>query len=92
MEYTIVHFPEACRFETTLDDGQKAYLDYNEVEVGLNMAHTYVPKAFEGRGIAAAIVRFALEYAKENDIPVVPSCSYVAAYIKRHPEYQHLVK
>jgi len=36
-------------------------------------------------------VKFALEAAREQGKQVVPLCPFVAAYIKRHPEYQPLV-
>lgn len=92
MDYIVIHNVSANRFEVLLENGQTAYLDYNETETGLNYAHTYVPKAFEGKGIAATIVRFALDYAKENDIPITPSCPYVSVYIERHSSYKELIK
>ena len=47
--------------------------------------------AGEGRGIAGAITRHALDYSREQGWKVIPNCPYVAAWIKRHPEYQNLV-
>ena len=44
-----------------------------------------------GRGIAGAIVKFGLEHAREKSLIVVPQCSYVAAFVKRHSEYQDLL-
>jgi len=92
MEYPVSNNHEASRFECLMEDGRSAYLDYNEIEEGLNFAHTYVPKSFEGKGVAAALVKFGLEYAKSNGMLIQPSCPYVTAYIKRHPEYLSLVK
>jgi len=92
MEYSVTHNPEVCRFEIHLENGQTAYLDYNETDLGLNFAHTYVPKSFEGRGIAAAIVKFAMEYVREHEIPFIPSCPFVSVYLQRHPEYNDPVK
>ncbi|MBZ5674177.1 MAG: N-acetyltransferase [Acidobacteriia bacterium] len=28
-----------------------------------------------------------MEFAKERGLKAIPVCSYVAAYIRRHPEY-----
>lgn len=91
MDYLITHNIDNNRFETLLENGQLAYLDYNEMDDGLNFAHTYVPKNFEGRGLAAAIVKFALEYARQNKLLIIPSCPYVATYIERHSEFKDLV-
>ena len=53
--------------------------------------HTGVPPAVEGRGIAADLVRVGLETARAWGWKVDPSCSYVSAYVRRHPEYADLV-
>jgi predicted GNAT family acetyltransferase len=44
-----------------------------------------------GRGIAETLVRAALEDARVQGRRVVPQCSYVAMFIRRHPEFQPLV-
>lgn len=53
--------------------------------------HTGVPPAYEGQGIASALVKEGLAYARKEGYKVVPLCSFVAAYIKRHPEYADLL-
>ncbi|MEJ1974628.1 MAG: GNAT family N-acetyltransferase [Lacunisphaera sp.] len=44
-----------------------------------------------GRGIAEQLVRVALDDARAAGRKVVPACSYVAVFIKRHREYQELL-
>ena len=50
-----------------------------------------VPQELAGRGIAEELAKTALDHARQNKLHVVALCSYVAAYIKRHPQYQDLV-
>ena len=90
MEYIIKHHPERKRFETTCD-GYTAYIEYVEVRKGLDLVHTIVPPPIGGRGVAAALVKYVLEYAGAHNLFIVPSCSYVDAYIRKHPEYDSLV-
>ena len=52
----------------------------------LVLHHTEVPVALEGRGLAAALVAAALAWARQEGLRVRPVCSYVAAYMRRHPE------
>ncbi len=74
-------------------DGAECTLSYRPRGEGvLEYASTYTPPELRGRGIAGQVVRFALEHARERGIKVIPSCSYVAAYIARHPEYEELVE
>lgn len=51
---------------------------------------TAVDPDHEGRGIASALVRFALDAAEVAGARVISSCWYVDAWLDRHPEYQHL--
>jgi predicted GNAT family acetyltransferase len=45
----------------------------------------------EGKGIASRLVKGALDDARRQGLKVVPLCSFVAAYIDRHPEEQDLL-
>lgn len=83
--HAIVHAAAASRFETTVA-GQLCVADYTLSGHCMAMTHTYVPPALEGRGIAAALVAAALAHARREGWRVRPLCSYVAAYMQRHPE------
>jgi len=50
-----------------------------------------VPGPLGGRGIAAALVETALAHARAEGRRVVPECSYVAAYVGKHPEHASLL-
>ena len=90
MEYNIVNNKERSRFEAALDD-EYAIVDYRWHNGNLAIMHTEVPKEYEGRGIAAAMVKHVLEYAKKEGLKILVYCPYTASYIKRHPEYKELV-
>jgi uncharacterized protein len=87
---TVVHNLAASRFEATLPEGL-AHADYRRVGDTLHMLHTEVPPAAQGRGIAAAIVQAALDYADENRLRIVPMCPYVRSFMQRHPETHALL-
>lgn len=88
----VTHETSSSRFCVTLQ-GYEACLMYRLQGRELDLYHTYVPEVFRGRGIAEQLCRAAFEYAKANRLTVIPSCSYIAdAYLKRHPEYEPLVK
>jgi len=86
----IRHNEAAHRFEWT-EDGLLCVLDYTLNGTVAAYTHTGVPDAVGGRGIAADLVRTGLDTARTRGWRVRPLCSYVAAYIQRHPEYQDLV-
>lgn len=78
----------AQRFEATVA-GKLCRADYRRSGNELQMIHTEVPVEARGRGIAGELVRAALAYADEERLDVVPLCSYVRAFLQRHPELLH---
>lgn len=87
---SIHHDPTTGRFTTTVD-GVDCLLEYHLAASVMTITHTGVPAAVGGRGIAAALARAALDAARANGWRVVPACSYVAAWVSRHPEYADLI-
>lgn len=86
----VVHQPEQGRFEA-LVNGQQCVADYHVSQGVMHLTHTGVPKALEGRGIAAQLVEAALTWARAQGLRVNPVCSYVAVYIRRHREWEDLL-
>jgi uncharacterized protein len=50
-----------------------------------------VPPTLRGKGIAEKLVRQALEYARAQNLRVVPACSYVDVFIQRNSSFKDLV-
>lgn len=87
--YKVVNNVEENRFEVDLGQGT-AVLEYSIDGDQIIMPHTEVPSAFRGQGIAEQMTKVALEYAKAENLTVVPACPFVSGYIRRHKEYQPL--
>lgn len=88
--WPVLHNAALQRFEVQID-GQLATCDYRRAGDVLALVHTGVPSALEGRGIAAALVGAAMSCARQANLRVRPVCSYVAAYMRRHPETSDLL-
>ena len=57
----------------------------------ITFTHTEVPKQAEGKGIAGRLVADAMAYARGANLRVIPQCAYVAAWLKRHHEYDDIL-
>jgi hypothetical protein len=90
MTITIEHDAQRGRFHATVQ-GQLCVCDYRLRDGVMFMTHTEVAPVLEGRGIAAMLVRAALDHAAANKLKVRPLCSYVLSYMRRHPETQSLL-
>lgn len=86
----VQHQAEAQRFVVRTPQGL-ALCSYRRDGEVLVLHHTEVPVALEGRGIAATLVAAALAWARSEGLRVRPVCSYVASYMRRHPETQDLL-
>ncbi|RNF85272.1 N-acetyltransferase [Lysobacter psychrotolerans] len=86
---TISHDPDTSAFLTQVD-GVQARLDYCRIGDTIAITHTGVPREIGGRGIAAALVKAAFDYARQAGLKVRPDCSYAAAWLARHPQYADL--
>jgi predicted GNAT family acetyltransferase len=78
------------RVEITIGD-QTAFLTYRLKDNVLSLIHTEVPPALRGKGMGDALARAVLNDAKDHGLTVKPNCPFVAAFIRRHPEYVGLV-
>ena len=73
------------RYEVTRD-GYTAELDYVIEGRRIVLLHTEVPEALEGRGLASRMVSIALDYARAQNLKVLPICPFAKGFIARHPE------
>lgn len=87
----VIHNPAKSRFEIWIDH-QLSKLDYLLDEDTIVMTHVGVYPDHRGQGVAGKLVEVALNYAEQKSLRVIPMCPYVAAYIRRHPQYLSLTK
>ena len=89
-ELHVLDVPELERYEARLGDGGTlaGLIDYRVGESWIALVHTEVLDGFEGQGIGSRLVRAVLEDLRERDIPVIPRCPFVSAWLQKHPE-QH---
>lgn len=78
------------QFELVVDN-VKAKIEYDLQKDRMFLLHTEVPPALGGRGVGQAIVEKTLQYLDENNLKLVPLCSFVASYVKKHPEWKKLL-
>lgn len=90
MDLTVKHNEAKRRFETQVDD-YVAFVVYQLNAMQITLVHTEVPHQLGGQGVGGKIVKAALDFAKNSGLKVIPECPFVARYIERHKDYQHIV-
>ncbi|HYH37762.1 MAG TPA: GNAT family N-acetyltransferase [Azospirillum sp.] len=80
----------AGRFELAVD-GATAFAAYRVRDGQLVFTHTEVPDSLSGRGVGSRLAKGALDLARARGLPVVAQCAFIAAYVRKHPEYGDLL-
>lgn len=83
----VVNNPALARYEIALGDAT-AFVEYHLSGKSIIFTHTDVPTIFEGKGVGGKLAKGAIEDAIAQGYRIEPQCPFIAAYIKRHPEYQ----
>jgi hypothetical protein len=87
----IKHDKDHQKFYLIKDD-KESYIRYTMPNKGtINILRTFVPPEQRRKGLAREITKAALEYAKENNLKVIPTCSYVDYFIDMNKEYEKLL-
>ncbi len=87
---TIVDNPAQQRYELTVD-GATAYVAYSRAPGTITLIHTIVPDALAGHGVGSRLAKFVLDDARSRGEKVIVRCSFITAFLKKHPEYADLV-
>lgn len=91
MRNEVIHDIDSQQFYLEFE-GKRAFLDYKEIDDKLlEYQRTFVPRALRKQGLASLVVYAALEYAKNNGIRVIPTCSFVKHFIETHKVFQGIV-
>ena len=83
---------ERSRYELLVEGEVVGYLSYVAGEDAIDLPHTVVDPAHGGKGYAGELVRHGLDDIRGQGKKVIPTCSYVAGYIQKHPEYEDLLQ
>lgn len=90
-EPEIVDDKEQSRYEAQLGGEAVAVADYVKQPGIVSFTHTETFAGHKGQGIAGKLVDRALRDARDEELEVIPFCSFVADYIGAHREFLGLV-
>jgi uncharacterized protein len=87
----VVRNEDTDRFEIYVGDELAGFVQYLSAGQLIELIHTEVDPKFQREGLAAQLVRAALDTARAEKLSVLPFCPYINRWISQHPEYTDLV-
>ena len=86
----LVQNKEKHRIEFQVND-KLSIIEYIYSPTSIYLTHTEVAPEIEGKGVASAIIEKTLGFIESENLKLVPLCPLVAAYIKKHPEWERVL-
>jgi uncharacterized protein len=84
---TVDHAPDRRRYEIAVDGELAGFTEYLDRRGERVFIHTETDSAHAGQGLATRLIREALDDTRRSGLPIVARCPFVAAFVKRHPEF-----
>lgn len=82
--------PARSRYELDVD-AHIAFVDYRLRPDKIVLVHTEVPAELGGRGIGSKLAKGTLDAVRARGLKAEIRCDFLAAYVKKHPEYADIV-
>jgi uncharacterized protein len=83
---------EDDRLVAVLEDGTPAgYAHFRREGSTYTFDHTVVEPDHEGEGIGGRLATGVMEFVRERGGTVVPECSFIHGYMRKHPETHDLL-
>ncbi len=82
--------PDLGRFELEVD-GLMCLAEYELGAGSIDFTHTEVPPELGGRGLGNRLAEAGLAHARSAQLQVIPTCTFIARYMQRHPETHDLI-
>ncbi len=80
---------QKSRFESE-KDGLIAVAEFVAAPGVLTVTHIIVPPQLRGGGVASALAAHVVETARRENLKIEAQCSFLAAYLQKHPETRDL--
>lgn len=85
------HDEAGSRYVLTSSGETVGLITYRRDGDVLELLHTEVLPQGRGKGVGSVLVRETLDDIRANGGRIVPTCSFVAAFVDEHPDYADLV-
>ncbi|HVE27522.1 MAG TPA: GNAT family N-acetyltransferase [Sporichthya sp.] len=90
-DITVTNVPTEGRFEISVGGKLAGLAEYVEETGHRTFVHTEIDDAFAGQGLAATLVRQALDATREDGLRIRATCPYVRKFLSKNSDWDDIV-
>ncbi|WP_022889447.1 GNAT family N-acetyltransferase [Agromyces italicus] len=87
----ITRLDDRHRYELVVDGARAGFAQYRLEPGRVVFTHTVIKPEYEGRGLGSRLAKHVLDEAVARGERIVPECPFIAAYLRRHGDYEATV-
>ena len=92
-ELRLINDTSVRRYRLMWNDEEVGYSEYDPIApASILIKHTEVLPQHEGKGLGSQLVRRMLDDIRTQGKTVIPICPYTLNYVRRHREYEDVVR
>ncbi|NMO97012.1 GNAT family N-acetyltransferase [Paenibacillus lemnae] len=58
----------------------------------ISIDHTFVSPELRGQGVAEQLIRKVIEYARQEQLKIIPACAYASHHFEKFPDDRDLLQ
>jgi len=86
------HDESQQRYVLEINGQALGFAQYHEEGDRQVFTHTEIDDSLGGQGMGSTLVRAALDDARQRGKRIVPTCEFIAAYVKKHPDWNDILE
>ncbi|HUQ96236.1 MAG TPA: GNAT family N-acetyltransferase [Chitinophagaceae bacterium] len=79
-------------FYVQVDGETLAQMTYRQKDADLIIEHTEVDDELRNKNVGYSMVKTAVQYARNNNLKIVPVCPFVKAVFDKKPDYKDVLQ
>jgi predicted GNAT family acetyltransferase len=87
----LINNPGTSEYQVALEGQHVAVAKYSLQGNVMTIYSTRVPDELQGKGYGKVMMEAILPDIEQHGYTIIPTCSYVAHYLKRNAQWQHLL-
>ncbi|AKK03894.1 GNAT family N-acetyltransferase [Corynebacterium epidermidicanis] len=89
-DFQVTHDEAKHRYVITVDGEEAGFANYVPEGAGRDFNHTVIDPKFRGQGLSGKLIKAALDDVRASGGTIKATCSAVAGFLEKNPDYKDM--